>query len=522
VLGVAVTFHPALTSGFRRLQIGPGDPRLINYLLEHSWRFVLRQPGHTSLWDPPFFHPVEGVGAYTDTMLGAVAPYGMTRILGADPGLAFQLWMMAALSLAYAATYLLLERGLGLGHWPAATGAFLGGFGSSRGASFNSPQLFTIFWGLLALYALARALAEANDETSRRAPRWIAAAAALLALQTWSAFYPAFFVALVLAVATVIASIVPGSRSSVLRLVKRHPVALTLSASALAVALAPLARAHLAALDVVGSRRWETVATMLPPLATWINPGESNLLYSVLGVADRIDVPSAPGQFSHGLGWVTTVVAGAGLIAGRRRPIAVVVLATTVFVILIATTWPGGVSLWRWVWEIVPGARAIRFPARIGMLLTVAGSIGLALLLDRWRGRMPRAAVMGLAALCLVEQPHRTQSHHEGRYRAGLERIARDVLPECETYYLAVADGARDGSRQSRPKRVHVASMWASLEAGVPTVNGTAGAVPPGWEAALEDPSSGEAAIRRALHRWAEDRDLIAADRMPWRDTPAR
>ena len=542
-LGIVVTFRPALRSGFRLLQIGPGDPRLINYLLEHSWRFVLREPGHTSLWDPPFFYPVEGVGAYTDTMLGAIAPFGLLRALGLEPGPAFQLWMMTALSLAFLATYLLLARGLGLGRWPAAAGAFLTGFGSSRGASFNSPQLFTLFWGLFALYALARALEAANDGGwpmgvrggggSRRAPGWIAAAAALLALQAWSAFYPAFFFALVLMVAVVVAMVLPVCRERLLRLVTRHPAALALSAIGLGAALVPLARAHLAAVDVVGWQSWQSVAAGLPPMSTWFYPGRSNLLYQKIGIAQLMMPPHEPGQFSHGLGFVTTTVSLAGLVAARRRPIAALVLASTAIVIVLATVWPGGGSLWRVVWEAVPGARAIRYPARIGMLLTVSGSIGLALFLDRARQPWHRAAAIGAAALCLIEQPHHARGHHQDGYRAGVDRIAAEIDTNCEAFYLAgglTSSGPGERRRDSPdPKRTQVAAMWVSLASGVPTVNGIAAVEPPGWAAFADaelDAGDGETRIVRELDRWARDHEVagrlclltVAQDRMPWRD----
>ena len=536
-LGIAITFRPALWSAFRLLQIGPGDPRLINYLLEHSWRFVLRQRGHTSLWDPPFYYPVEGVGAYTDTMLGAVAPFGLLRALGLEPGPAFQLWIMTALSLAFLATYLLLARGLGLGRWAAAAGAFLTGFGSSRGASFNNPQLFTLFWGLFALYALARALEEANDAGSRRAPSWIAAAAALLALQAWSAFYPAFFFALVLMVAILVAMVLPACRERLLRLVTRHPVALALSAIGLAAALVPLARAHLAAADVTGWHSWQFVAARLPPMSTWFYPGRTNLLYQKIGVSQLMMQRDAPGRFSHGLGFFTTAVSVAGLIAARRRPIAALVLASTAAVIVLATVWPGGGSLWRLVWEVVPGARAIRFPARIGMLLTVTGSIGLALFLDRARQPKYRAAAIAVAALCLIEQPHRARGHHQGRYRAGVDRIAAELDPHCEAFYLArglASSGPAGRGGDSRdPKLTQVAAMWVSLASGVPTVNGTAAAAPPGWapfERAELRAGDGDARIVSELDRWARDHEIaarvcllsVAPDRMPWRAASPR
>jgi hypothetical protein len=532
-LGLITAFYPALRSGFERLQIERGDPRLIQYLVEHSWRFVQRRPLHASLWDPPSFHPVSGAGAYTDTLLGAVAPYGLFRLLGCAPGPAFQLWMMTCLSLAFLATYLLLTRGLGLGRWPSAAGAFLTGFGISRVTNFNSPQLFTLFWGLFALYALARALAEASDPESTRAPRFIAAAAGLLVLQVWSAFYPAFFFALVLAMATSIALCLPECRATLLRLVTRHPAACAVAAIGAAIAVLPMARAHLSVIDEVGWRNWRDVEDNLPPLWSWIFPGVRNRLYGWLGVRGSFDLSSAPSQLSNGLGFVTTVASGLGLWLSRRRPIARLVLLTTAAVVVLVTVWPGGVSPWRLVWELVPGAQAIRYPARIGMLLTITGSIGLALLLDRAQGSRSRAAMAGLAVICLAEQPQHLRAQPEVGYRAAVQRIAAGIDPGCEAFYLSRRaepatenDDETPRGRRQKEKWTQLAAMWASIEAGVPTVNGYAGNLPRGW-APLESAGhrgEGRAELDRRLARWAEQRGIRGRlchldeppQRMPW------
>ena len=523
VLGLLTAFRPTLRSGFALLQIGPGDPRLIEYMLEHSWRFLLQRPLHTSLWNAPFFYPIEGVVAYTDPLIGAVAPYALFRLIGLAPGPAFQLWMMACLSLAFLAVYLLLTRGLGLGRWASAVGAFLSGFGIARVSTLNNPQLSTFFFGLFALVTLAGALTSAGPS---RAPRWIAATAGLLALQAWSAFYPAFFFALLLAIAGAISLLLPACRERLLGLVRRHPVACIASASAAGLALLPLALAHLAALDQVGWREWRTVELRLPPPQSWIFPGQHNWIYSRLGLIRRFEFPASGFQFSNGLGWVTTLVSAWGLWVERRRPVVKLTLLTTAVVIVLVTAWPGVGSLWTVVWHTVPGARAIRYPARIGMLLAIAGSIGLACALDRNRGRVPRAVLVAVALVCLFEQQHFLRGYDDEAYRAAVRRIADRVDPGCEAFYLrhrGVAGRTSEGVERDR--YTQLAAMWVGLDSGVPTLNGFAGNTPSGW--ALEndryrgqDPS----AIDRAVAAWASEHGLrgrictieVAREQMPW------
>ena len=39
-----LAFYPVFVSGFGRVPGDFGDARLVNYLLEHSWRWLLREP----------------------------------------------------------------------------------------------------------------------------------------------------------------------------------------------------------------------------------------------------------------------------------------------------------------------------------------------------------------------------------------------------------------------------------------------------------------------------------------------
>src|SRR5467141_1663981 len=64
-LGLWCAFYPTLLSGFRRMEINTGDTRLLNFILEYSYRWfrswLTFHP--ISLWDQPVFFPTVNVGA---------------------------------------------------------------------------------------------------------------------------------------------------------------------------------------------------------------------------------------------------------------------------------------------------------------------------------------------------------------------------------------------------------------------------------------------------------------------------
>ena len=398
-LGLAMAFRPALLSGFRELQINPGDPRLVHYVLEHTWLWMQGAALHGGLWDPPVFYPATGVGGYSDTLLGTAPFYAVWRVLGLAEGASFQLWMMSCLSLCYASAYWFLRRGLGFESWPAAVGAFFGGFTIVRLANFNSPHFFTVFWASFAFGALARAL----SPDARRPAAWILVFGACVALQVWSAFYPGFFLFLVLSTATLAALCWTESRKRLTALCRAHPLALAAAVLLGAAALAPLALAHWRAAAEVGWRGTGVVSTSQPPLASWIYPGGKNLLYGALKHLELFQFPQGTSfQNSNGVGFVTTVVFLVGLVRARR-PVARVALATLLVLILVTTRFPGELSLWNLIYAYVPGAKAARYPACIGMYVPVAVSLGLASfasLRDERRG----ALAASLALFCCLEQ----------------------------------------------------------------------------------------------------------------------
>ena len=63
LMGLWCAFYPMLLSAFRRMEVNTGDTRMLNFILEYSYRWIgswlTFHP--ISLWDPPVFFPTANV-----------------------------------------------------------------------------------------------------------------------------------------------------------------------------------------------------------------------------------------------------------------------------------------------------------------------------------------------------------------------------------------------------------------------------------------------------------------------------
>src|SRR5260370_254542 len=124
--GLLVAFYPVLFTGFARTPGDLGDARLVNFLLEHDWRWLTGRAGHRDLWSPPVFYPAAHTAAYSDLLLSALPFYAPWRLLGLPPDTPFQLLLLTAVPLHFWSPPAPLARCLPL---PACRPSSLGGGG---------------------------------------------------------------------------------------------------------------------------------------------------------------------------------------------------------------------------------------------------------------------------------------------------------------------------------------------------------------------------------------------------------
>jgi len=496
-VGLLVMAWPTFASGFRKVQGGLGDSRLVNFTLEHSHRWLMGMPMAEDLWSPPIFFPVQNVAAYTDLMLGVAPLYWVWRWFGCDPHTAYQLWMLSCWTLNFVACYFVLHLGLRLKAIGAAAGAYLFAFASPRYMSMAHQQLVPQFCllvtlaGLIMIFGRSRKLSPAGW--------WIASIAFWFGLvaQLYTAVYPLAFFVLGLATAAAAGLAVRSLREPMLATVKRHAVPLGVVAVIAIAISAPLATRYRTAAGTLGMHSQGQIH--LPKPLSWFLPGNSNRVYGK--IQKGLDLTDYRGlSQTNGVGGVTLVACAVGLWLGRRRRVVQLMVVGIGGLVLLTITLPGGWSPWWVVRELVPGASALRAVARVGHMSLFPAALGLAIVVDALTTRRRWIIAAVLVFCVVVEQPHRRPSFDKAAAVARVERIAAKVPAEADTFLLVVNGPSWD-------KYLHDDAAWATLDAGIPTVNGRYGHFPPGYPFRtpwIRQPAD-EAEIRANLGGWVSE-----------------
>jgi hypothetical protein len=502
-----LAFHPMLFSGLTQIPGDLGDARLINYLLEHSWRWLLREPLHRDIWSPPVFYPATNTAAYSDLLLSAAPFYWCWRVIGFPPATAFSCWLLTVSSLNYLTMYVFLARGLRLRSLAAALGALLFTAGNFRAAELLHPQLYVHFYTVVAVYALVRFFETAAGSTSSRLSpgAWYGVFCLDCVLQIYASFYLGWFLVLGLLVAAVVACSRTSTRQALFRALRQQRWALTGWTAVAALLTAPLAWHYLLAARDVGMRDWGGVTAGLPLPQSWFLIAPGNWLY------DRIPwLIGRDNEPSLGVGLLTTFLATWGLWQARKKPAVFFLLWTAVGMILLATRL-GPITFWFVVYLGVPGGAAVRAAYRIGLMVLFAAAVGAACFIHE-RKRVGAAAV--LALLCLLEQGRTPPTFSKDESRRRIQQTAARVPPGCRAF-LYTPRG--DPDNLVEVAAAHLDAMGAELETGVPTINGYSGNFPPHYPFAnplirkdqdLDD-------MRARLKDWCE-RHGLDTDSVAW------
>ncbi|MEM7482658.1 MAG: hypothetical protein AAF481_15885 [Acidobacteriota bacterium] len=501
VLALFLALPRTMLGGLRRVPGDCGDNRLNHFLLEHTWGWLTGEPRHEVLWDLPIFFPVgENSYAYTDFLLTFAPPYWLYRALGASPDSAHWGWLVTMLGLNFAVAFLLLRRAVGVGRLPAALGAYLIAFPISRLNQIGHSQLMPMFFVLVGIWAvlrygqnLVRAQETGDDRVRRRA---IGVMALATVAQLYGAFYTGAFWLLSLAVLTLCALTMGAFRRPLLQSLRRDVGYLLAGAAASALLLVPWMRHYLAAASEVGYRSWDAIAGYIPRPISWIFVSPFSDIYGWMIEAPPFSWLGAPLEQAIGIGFVTTLVTLAIYWRSRHLP-AMQLLAVTGVVLVLSTTLFFGhkASIWRVLFEVVPGVSAMRAVSRIGMfILPLLAAFAIAWLVDRVRGR-ERLAVFAIALLCCLEQKGTALTSDALREGEMVDSIVARINPEVEAFYLTQNGG------HAPNWLLHIDAMWAGERAGIPSVNGYSGQIPPDWPDDLWPAKTDRRWIRRHV-RW--------------------
>lgn len=489
-LGTAVVFFRGVVfSGFGRLTGGEGDTRLVAYLHEH-WLEVAK--GNQSWRNPNFFHSVKNVLGLSDTFVLDEVFYAPLRAVGLDRYLALQ-WTVILLSLlGFVGYYVVCTRLVGIGHWAAIGLTVVASWANNLTVQANHAQMFAVYWLPWVATVIARAW---SARTPRAAVGWSVAAGALLGTLTYSTYYVGWF--------AIFGGIVFGLRMAVhLRdrlagrpvsaLLRAHWQRLAAFVGGFAIPMVPFALTYLPTLESTGGRGFDGVLRGSPELVDGVNVSVDNLLWGHLLQSVRNDARQVHSiEIADAVTplLMLCVIACAVLVSLRLRHDRSVLAATArslltaTLVLALVSLRVGDFSLWRGIWTVVPGAKALRAVGRIQLVAAyiapVAVGAGVAALARAQQLRLDVRAKRLLAAalvLLVVEQCNvndKASLPHDQQV-ALLDSITPPPAA-CRSFFIADVPTENDVELQ-------IDAMIIAQQTGVPTVNGYSGASPGLWD----------------------------------------
>jgi hypothetical protein len=477
--GLGFAFSPTFFSGFRRLQTDPGDTILNHYFLEHSWRWVSQRDYKGTLWSPTFFYPEKDVLGYSDNLFGAAPVYWLLRV-PFDEITAYQLWMILGFVLNFIAMALVL-RWFGVNPALCALGAFLFAFGTPHVQQIGHQQLTYRCWTPFAIWYGWRFLREPSGGLLFRCLFCIA-------WQFLAVVYVGWFVAFGLGCAALLLLLTNrDSRVRLWRFVRQRPLAalapVLVNGLLVAAVVIPYMRANQGF-----SRQFGEALGNSPRWNSWLSVPPGTLWHPLVQ-----SIPPPPGGEQYlggGLTFLTILLLCFVAVLRRKGSVEDRLLMRTfalTVVLLFALTlsiWSAsnlGGSLWFGVYYAVPGAKAIRVPARVYLifypLLIVAGLLSIQRLLEASRlTTMWRAALIGTLIVVASAENYFPQMEDRSRSFEARPFYARAHLLAAE---LNGGDAAYGISEMSGAFYEHeLMMMWAGLYANVPVVNGYSGRSP--------------------------------------------
>jgi hypothetical protein len=504
VIGVLLAFRVPLASGFERIHLDEGDVRHLNYVLEHAWLWASGNPAHDRFWSPPVFYPQQNTEALGENLLGLLPFYAPFRLAGVSAEAAFQLVLISSLLASFAAAYALFRRGFRVGAVGAAAGAYLFAFGAPRIQRLQHAHLLFHAFTALAVLALIEAFRESEAGRPRRASAWAGAFIGSCVAQVYSGMYLGWFLAFGLGLALVAGLSLRADARSVLRLARNTWPTLLAGSVLASLALLPLAVPYSKAAAELGPRSFDSVIPFLPPVKAWLNPGPTSVLYgSWLGQWDVFSRLPFSWEKQFFPGFATLAAIGWGTARLHTSQPFRICLVSAALLVLLATSWPGGHTLWQPVFETLPGASSVRAVGRLILILLVPAGAALAATVDAL-SRWSRAAAVGLLLVVGAEQLQSLPSFETGPVRARVDAVAAAIPPGCAAfYYSPVLSGKPFWVTQ-------LDAMWASVATGVPTVNGYSSSHPRVWEPLMAHELSfrDEPRVRSSLTVWLASKGL--------------
>jgi hypothetical protein len=530
-MGALVFFRWQWRSGFDLIFGDRGDGRFVAFVEEHVYRSLLFEDAFLS---PPFFHDQIKTLGYSDAFLLNQIFYAPLRVLGADPMVAQSLAILALSSIGYLFCYLTLRR-LGVSVLVASLTALIFVFPNNLFLKSNHQQHFAVYYLAVVAYCAVAALIDLHAKP-RHAYLLGASAGGLYGLTFSTGYYIAWFFGLALFIFVPIFGLLAWP---VVRHwwsgTPRQVIVLALAAGASFLgALVVFVIIYGPVLSTGAARDFDQYLVFAPRLDDILNVGPLNMVWSNLIRSWHLvsDDHIGNGEVAIALTPMLQALILASTVAalhprfwpsdhqGRLMRAVVISCAAVCILLYVLTVKVGEHSLFRTLYAVLPGAKAIRVGYRAMVVANLFAALAIALTANRAIGLLveKRSAIrltsicvlIGLLGFCVVEQFNWAKPANLSRsFEAERMKRVSDPPPECRAFYVA--------DQPAQPFEVQIDAMMIAQAKRVPTLNGYSGLQPLGWDMY----NTKEPNYERKMQVWAINRGIghicrLDVDRGTW------
>jgi hypothetical protein len=464
-------FHKIYFSKFSLVVGNLGDSRFLTITLENWYQSLL---GSSHWLNSPFFYPAPRVLSFSDPLFLYVPMYVPFRLLGLDPLFSFQISFLLLVSFGYLGMIALCKK-LGLDLFESL---LLGGILTlSNGMTMASGH------GQLALvqllpWLLLSAINSLSAKDKRIRVAYAFMTGIFIAALFFTSFYIAWFAVLTTSAFLMIWSLLNLKKAN--KQFAKHTREFLFFIFGFGIGLLPFAYTYLPLIRKQIERDFSEVSVYLLFKEDLLNLGADNLIWGkLIGLSTQSNFAHQSSEFMMSptpLLIVLATIMSLLVVKRSRLPFVLLLTLTATYAL---TFFIGTQTPWRFIFDFVPGASAIRAVGRLGLvinfgiILVLAVSLLLARELTK-QSQLARRSISVLLVIVFLEQINSGLELGIDRRDARTWPSADISKSECSTFFIK-PDINRAGFASN------LDAMAMSLDSGVPTINGYSGLFPDQW-----------------------------------------
>lgn len=488
---LGVFFHLQILNGWTILFGDRTDGAIEVTILEH-WFNTFK--GVSEWGTTNYFYPYSGTLGYNDGYFLYGLIYSGFRASGVDPFLSSEFVNVAVKAVGFLGFYQALRSIFSLSVKMSLLGALIFTISNNSFVQAIHAQLFSIAFSPILALLLFRVYLLWYARRFVKAMCWGIAAAVWYGAWLLTAFYTVWFFTFFSFITIVVYCIAHPSQLLVFwRNRLSFVIPLIVWAVVLGIGLFPFALVYLPKAAETGMHPFAEALTFSPSIFDTVNVGPDNWLFGKLSVwlnaTFRPDMPLG-GERTSGLppilimSFICATVWLWNVRASGVTWLARAISAAAACSWLISLHW-GPFTAWQWIYMYVPGAAAVRVIARYQIFLVAPVVAVVMVWLDHLSSKLGRPPFLLLALLLITEEIN--VGWPIGLTpRIELARLEAVPLMPRGCVAFAVTE-VRPGPLAASPEvdaiySHNVDAMLIAEYQNVPTVNGMASFVPPGWD----------------------------------------